>query len=145
MNKRPTREQLAAQEAAIEQTKRDHEALVLRLRDAYQILEPQVTAQFDLLGQLINSFMTHQGFWQSDNTGEKIALMHSELSEALEADRKDLDSEHIKGFTGLEEELADVLIRVFDFAQQRSLRLGAAFTAKMQFNLTRPFKHGKNY
>lgn len=146
MNKRPTREQIkTAQEAAIEQTKRDHEALVQRHRDAYQILEPQVTAQFDLLGQLINAFMTHQGFWQSDNTGEKIALMHSELSEALEADRKDLDSEHVPGFTGVEEELADVLIRIFDFAYQRNLRLGAALAAKMQFNLTRPFKHGKNY
>lgn len=145
MNKRPTREQLAAQEAAIEQTKRDHEVLVQRHSDAYQILEPQIIAQFDLLGLLINTFMTHQGFWQSDNTGEKIALMHSELSEALEADRKDLDSEHVPGFTGVEEELADVLIRIFDFAYQHNLRLGAALAAKMQFNLTRPFKHGKNY
>lgn len=146
MNKRPTREQLkAAQEEAIAQTKATHEALVQRYSDAFDLLAPQLVAQFDTIGQLINSFMTYQGFWQSDNTGEKIALMHSELSEALEADRKNLESEHIPEFSGIEEELADVLIRIFDFARQRDLRLGAALAAKMQFNLTRPFKHGKNY
>lgn len=146
MNKRPTREQIkTAQEEAIAQTKAAHEALVQRYSDSFELLAPQVTAQFDTLGLLINTFMTHQGFWQSDNTGEKIALMHSELSEALEADRKNLESEHIPEFSGVEEELADVLIRIFDFAHQHELRLGAALAAKMQFNLTRPFKHGKNY
>lgn len=145
MNKRPTREQRAEQEAAIEQTKVVHAQIVQRHHDAYELLAPQLIAQFTTLGLLINTFMTHQGFWQSDNTGEKIALMHSELSEALEADRKNLESEHIPEFSGVEEELADVLIRIFDFAHQHELRLGAALAAKMQFNLTRPFKHGKNY
>ena len=71
--------------------------------------------------------------------------MHSELSEALEADRKGLQSDHIEGFTGVEEELADVLIRVLDFAGHFDLRLAEALQAKIQFNLSRPFKHGKAY
>lgn len=116
-----------------------------RTSDALDVLGASVAAQFDTLGTLINSYMDLQGFWTSTNTGEKIALMHSELSEALEADRKNLQSDHIPDFTGVEEELADVLIRIFDFAGYHELNLGAAFIAKMQFNLTRPYKHGKAY
>lgn len=80
------------------------------------------------------------------NTGEAIALMHSELSEALEADRKNiLQSEHIPTFTGLEEELADVIIRIMDYAQANELRIPEAILAKCEFNRTRPHKHGKKF
>ena len=41
------------------------------------------------------------------------------------------------GFTGLEEEFADLLIRLGDCAAAMGLRLGKAWVAKMQFNLTR--------
>ena len=51
------------------------------------------------------------------NVGEAIALMHSELSEALEAHlHGNPPSDHIPEFSGLEEEFADLLIRVFDTA-----------------------------
>ena len=49
-------------------------------------------------------------FWKSDNFGEKIALIHSELSEALEAWLADANEAEIL------EELADVLIRTADLA-----------------------------
>jgi NTP pyrophosphatase (non-canonical NTP hydrolase) len=102
---------------------------------------------FDQLQAQIAAAMAAQGFWDSDNTGEKIALMHSELSEMLEADRKSIESsEHIPDFTGVEEELADLIIRALDFAGHHELRLGEAILAKMTFNLiNRPFKHGKKY
>lgn len=69
--------------------------------------------------------------------GEKIALMHSELSETLEGVRKGGQSTHIDGFTVEEEELADALIRICDYAGARRLRLGAAADAKMAYNMVR--------
>lgn len=72
------------------------------------------------------------------NVGELLALMHSEISEGLEAHRKTLPSEHLPGFTGEEEEMADLLIRLMDYAGYRRLRLGLAYTAKRAFNDVRP-------
>lgn len=71
------------------------------------------------------------------NFGELVALMHSELSEALEGDRKSAMSDKIPEFTAVEEEFADALIRIFDTAGARKLRLGEAFQAKMRYNRTR--------
>ena len=132
-----TKQSNAAQEA--------HAVLTNRMADAQQVLGPALTVMLKIQAALVSQFMQTQGFWESDNTGEKIALMHSELSEALEADRKNLDAEHIPGFTGVEEELADVIIRILDFAGHHQLRLGEALSAKITYNLTRPFKHGKAY
>lgn len=68
----------------------------------------------------------------------KLALIHSEVSEALEADRKK-DSENFK------EELADTVIRIMDLAGALKLDLGTAIAEKMKVNEDRPYKHGKEY
>lgn len=84
-----------------------------------------------------------KGWWEGQrNDGELICLMHSELSEGLEAQRHPGPSEHIPEFTGLEEEMADVMIRIADFSKARNLRLGEAILAKMAYNETREYKHG---
>lgn len=71
------------------------------------------------------------------NVGEMIALMHSELSEALEGYRKSLPDHHLPFRSNFEVELADLLIRVFDLAGAMGLDLDGAFWEKRAYNLTR--------
>lgn len=71
------------------------------------------------------------------NHGERFALMHSEISEAMEAHRKGLMSDHLPKRTGVEEELADALIRIFDYCGDNDLDIGGAFVEKMQYNRQR--------
>lgn len=78
------------------------------------------------------------------NFGEVIALMHSELSEALEADRKGLMDDKLTHRDGREVELADCVIRIFDTAAALGLDLPGAIIEKNRFNKTRADHKLKN-
>ena len=102
------------------------------------------------------------------NFGESLMLIVSELSEALEADRDEkwlgndrenyewliTESElkadfknwyecNIKGT--VEDELADVAIRLFALAGRYRVDLEYFIKTKMEYNKTRPYKHGRSY
>lgn len=81
--------------------------------------------------------VTRRSDWH-DNTYKVpavLALIHSEVSEALEAYRKDDAANFL-------EELADIVIRVLDCSHGLEMDLAAAIQAKVEKNRHRAYKHG---
>ena len=91
-----------------------------------------------------------KGFWdvgvEARNQGEMIALMHEELSGALEALRHgDYPDEHCPEYSRVTVKMADTMIRVLDFCHAYGLPLQEALFAKMEANKRREHKHGKRF
>jgi len=87
-----------------------------------------------------HSIAKEKGWWDSErNEGELIALMHSELSEALEAMRNHGSKDNVA------EELADCCIRIFDYCGAREIDLEEKLHQKIVYNKGRPYRHGKKF
>ena len=68
---------------------------------------------------------------------EKLVLIHSEVSEAMEASRKNLMDDKLIHRKGVEVELADAVIRILDLAGALNLDLAGAIQEKLMYNSTR--------
>jgi hypothetical protein len=71
------------------------------------------------------------------NKGELLALIHSEISEALEGERKDLMDDKLPHRKMAEVELADAVIRILDYCGGFGYDLQGAFEEKMAYNSKR--------
>lgn len=71
------------------------------------------------------------------NRGEMCMLIVSEVSEAFEGERKSIMDTHLPHRLMAEVELADAIIRIFDYAAGCGYNLGAATLEKMLYNATR--------
>lgn len=107
----------------------------------------------ELVGQS-HALARQKGFWDSDtdspNVPEKLCLIHSEISEALEELR---DGSLIQGYhlatsgkpEGFGIELADAVIRIADLCGALGIDLEQAISVKHAYNKSRPQKHGKAF
>ena len=100
----------------------------------------------DALAAVLHETAREKGFWDGDynhdKIGNKLALVHSEVTEVLEAIRKSQGSEKVV------EEIADIIIRILDvYAAMRNEEqvlhsLDEVLHSKMEKNKQRPKLHG---
>jgi len=101
------------------------------------------------LGAYIVDWRKRKGFdtgWK--NVPEKLMLVVTELSEAMEAYRHWLVDQHNeelgpKRVANFREELADAMIRLLDLTHSLGIDIGNEIRAKMEVNEARPERHGK--
>lgn len=97
------------------------------------------------LTDICHSASRNAGWWHDIKTGESLKrnkgemlmLMVSELAEAMEADRKSLQDDHLPQYDGVSVEIADCLIRIFDFVGGFGLKTAEAMADKIEYNANR--------
>jgi hypothetical protein len=77
------------------------------------------------------------GLMLDRNKGEMLCLIHSEISEAMEGERKGLMDDHLPDRLMAEVELADAVIRIMDYAGRFNYDIGGAIIEKLEYNANR--------
>lgn len=87
-----------------------------------------------------------KGFWKSKNIPEKLMLIVSELGEACEALRNNKRQEgDIWKKDTFEDEIADTFLRLFDLCGYMNIDIDYFIAKKIEYNKSRPYKHGKEF
>lgn len=105
--------------------------------------------EFRIMQQRVNGNSVAHGFYdtpEGKSIPTKLALIHSEISEALEAYRKDgtlkAPDVHCPEQSNFAIELADAVIRIMDLAEFCKVDLAGAIEAKHAYNVCRSYLHG---
>ena len=83
--------------------------------------------------------------WHTDSNGnlldrnkaEMLCLIHSEISEAMEGERKGLMDDHLPHRKMAEVEMADAVIRIMDYCGRWGYDIGGAIVEKLAYNQNR--------
>lgn len=128
----------------------DEEEAFAKQLDADMI---ELEAAVNSIVRICHQYNAH--WWVDPATGEdtranplilptKQLLIVSEITEAMEADRKDLPDDKLPHLPGVVVETGDALIRIGDLAGAYAWALGRAVVEKFRFNLIRPDHKAEN-
>jgi len=117
----------------------------MKYREMIQIenLASYYSERIDLLTDLCHGLSKEAGWWEGFDPKDplvitnKLCLIHSEVSEAMEGYRKDLMDDHLPSRKMAEVELADAMIRILDLAGASGFDLGGAMVEKLVYNIKR--------